>query len=39
MTTRILHKPEYSSEQTMAEFDAVIQEVQEKGISEDELHN
>ncbi len=38
MTTRILHKPEYSSEKTLAEFDAVIQEVQEKGISEDELH-
>jgi zinc protease len=37
MTTRILHKPEYSSEKTLAEFDAVIKEVQEKGISEDEL--
>jgi zinc protease len=37
MTTRILHKPEYSSEATLAEFDAVIREVQEKGISEDEL--
>ena len=37
MTTRILHKPEYSSETTLAEFDAVIREVQEKGISEDEL--
>jgi predicted Zn-dependent peptidase len=37
MTTRILHKPEYSSEVTLAEFDAVIREVQEKGISEDEL--
>jgi len=36
MTTRILHKPEYSSEATLAEFDAVIREVQE-GISEDEL--
>ncbi len=37
MTTRILHKPEYSSEKTLAEFDAVIKEVQEKGINEDEL--
>jgi predicted Zn-dependent peptidase len=37
MTTRILHKPEYSSEATLTEFDAVIREVQEKGISEDEL--
>ena len=37
MTTRILHKPEYSSEKTLEEFDAVIKEVQEKGISEDEL--
>jgi zinc protease len=37
MTTRILHRPEYSSEATLAEFDAVIREVQEKGISEDEL--
>jgi zinc protease len=37
MTTRILHKPEYSSKATLAEFDAVIRELQEKGISEDEL--
>jgi predicted Zn-dependent peptidase len=37
MTTRILHKPELSSETTLKEFDAVIREVQEKGISEDEL--
>jgi zinc protease len=37
MTTRILHKPEYSSEATLAAFDAVIREVEEKGISEDEL--
>ena len=37
MTTRILHKPEYSSETTLAEFDALIKEVQDKGISEDEL--
>src|SRR5260370_21040818 len=37
MTTRILHKPEYSSEATLAAFDAVIREVQENGISADEL--
>jgi zinc protease len=36
-TTRILHKPEISSEATLTAFDAVIQEVQEKGISADEL--
>jgi predicted Zn-dependent peptidase len=37
MVTRILHKPEYSSEQTLAAFDEVIREIQEKGVSEDEL--
>jgi len=37
MTTRILHKPEYSAEAALAAFDAVIREVQEQGISEDEL--
>jgi len=37
MTTRILHKPEFSSEATLSAFDAVIREVQEKGISADEL--
>jgi predicted Zn-dependent peptidase len=37
MTTRILHKPEFSAEQTLAAFDAVLGEVQEKGVSEDEL--
>lgn len=37
MTTRILHKPEYSAVQTLAAFDAVLREVQEKGISEEEL--
>jgi len=39
MTTKILHKPEISSEATLQEFDAVIREVQEKGISEDELQD
>jgi zinc protease len=37
MVTRILHKPEYSSEDTLEAFDAVIREVQDKGIGEDEL--
>ena len=37
LTTRIMHKPEYSSEATLAAFDAVIHEVQERGISADEL--
>jgi zinc protease len=37
MTTRILHKPEYTAEQTLDAFDHVLREVQEKGISEDEL--
>jgi zinc protease len=37
MTTRILHKPEYSAEDTLAAFDAVLREVQEKGISQEEL--
>jgi zinc protease len=37
MVTRILHKPEYSSDKTLAAFDAVIHEIQQSGISEDEL--
>jgi predicted Zn-dependent peptidase len=37
MTTRLLHKPEFSAEQTIAEFDAVIRGVQEQGIAADEL--
>ncbi|HEV2196688.1 MAG TPA: pitrilysin family protein [Candidatus Acidoferrum sp.] len=37
MTTKILHKPELSSEAALAAFDAVIRETQEKGISADEL--
>ena len=37
MTTRILHKPEYTSDQTLEAFDHVLREVQEKGITEDEL--
>ena len=37
MTTKILHKPEHSSEAALAAFDAVIRETQEKGISAGEL--
>ena len=37
MTTRILHKPEFSSEATLAAFDAVMKQVQENGITGDEL--
>lgn len=37
MTTRILHKPEISAEETLAAFDAVLNEVKEKGIAEEEL--
>jgi zinc protease len=37
MTTRILHKPEFTAEQTLAAFDVVLSEVVEKGISADEL--
>jgi zinc protease len=38
MVTRILHKPEYSAEKALAAFDAVIGEIQNNGISEDELN-
>ena len=37
MVTRILHKPEYSSEDTLAAFDSVVNAVQQSGIGEDEL--
>jgi zinc protease len=38
MVTRIMHKPEYSSEATLAAFDAVIRDVQQNGISAQELN-
>ncbi len=38
MVTRLLHKPEFSSEKTLAAFDAAIQEMQNTAISEDELN-
>ena len=37
MTTRIFHKPELSSADTLAAFDEIIREMQEKGISDSEL--
>ena len=37
VVTRILHKPEHSSETTLGAFEAVIREVQEKGTGADEL--
>ncbi len=37
MVTRIFHKPECSSDATLAEFDSVIRGIQEKGTSETEL--
>jgi predicted Zn-dependent peptidase len=37
LTTRILHKPEFSSEATLAAYDAVIREVHAQGITEGEL--
>ena len=38
MVTRILHKPEISSEKTLAAFDVAIREMQNAAISEDELN-
>jgi zinc protease len=37
MVTRLFHKPEFTSDETIAAFDSIIREVQEKGIQEDEL--
>jgi len=37
MTTRILHKPEIASDETLAAFDAIIREIQEQGITDSEL--
>lgn len=38
MVTRILHKPEMSTEKTLAAFDAAIREMQASPISDDELN-
>ena len=37
MTTRIFHKPEISSEDTLAALDKIVRIMQEKGISDSEL--
>jgi predicted Zn-dependent peptidase len=37
MITTIYHKPEYSSEQTIAAFDELTKEIRDSGIEEDEL--
>ena len=37
MTTRIFHKPEISSNDTLAVFDGIVRAMQEKGISDSEL--
>jgi predicted Zn-dependent peptidase len=37
MVTRILHKPEFPADETLAAFDAIVCEVQEKEIAADEL--
>ena len=37
MTTRIFHKPEMSSEVTLAAFDEIVRVIREKGISDSEL--
>jgi len=39
MVTRIFHKPEFSSEGTVAVFDEVIEELQYKGTPPDELED
>jgi len=37
MVSRILHKPEYSADKTLAAYDAVLDTVRQKGIDADEL--
>jgi zinc protease len=37
MTTRIFHKPEISSSDTLAAFDEIVRTMQEKGITDSEL--
>ena len=37
MVTRIFHKPEFSTESVIAEFDEIIGEIQQQGIGEAEL--
>src|SRR4029077_17778822 len=37
MVTRLLHKPEYSVDQTLAAYEEIISEMKETGITADEL--
>jgi zinc protease len=37
MTTTVYHKPEFTADQTIAAYDEVIREVQDRGITADEL--
>ena len=37
MVTRIFHKPEFTSDATISLYDAVIRDLQENGVPEDEL--
>ncbi len=37
MVTRIMHKPEHTAEETIAAYDAVLDDVKQKGIEESEL--
>src|SRR5580704_15219877 len=37
MVTRILHKPEFSADQTIAAYDEIIDEMKDKGITAEEL--
>ena len=38
LVTKVLHKPEFTSESVLAEFDSVIADLQQNGVSEDELN-
>ena len=37
MITTIYHKPEYSSEETIAAFDELVKEIRDQGLGDDEL--
>jgi predicted Zn-dependent peptidase len=37
MVTRILHKPEYSADQTIAAYDEILEEMKQTGITSEEL--
>ena len=37
MVTRLFHKPEFSTENVIAEFDEIIREIQQQGITQEEL--